>query len=68
LATREEWSEALCKFYLPESEHPKPIYLSMDDEDLVSKGINLLGTDDLSEIKGDLVDVVASDMQLDLAF
>lgn len=67
MATRDEWSEALWNFYFPVTENPKPIYLSMDDEDLVSMGQILLGSENLDEIKRDLVDVTLSDMQLGLS-
>ena len=65
MATREDWASALWNFYFPESSQPKPVYLSMDDEDLSSIGIQLLGSNDIAEIKRDLVNVVLSDMQLD---
>ena len=65
MATREDWASALWNFYFPESSQPKPVYLSMDDEDLSSIGTQLLGSNDIAEIKRDLVNVVLSDMQLD---
>lgn len=67
MATRSEWSQALWSFYYPVTDNPRPVYLSMDDEDLVSIGLQLLGSQDLDEIKRDLIDVTFSDMQLDLS-
>lgn len=65
MATRDDWASALWNFYFPESIQPKPVYLSMDDEDLASIGTQLLSNNEISEIKRDLINVVLSDMQLD---
>src|SRR6056300_404165 len=65
MATREDWASALWDFYFPEYRQPRPVYLSMDDEDLSSIGTQLLGSNEIAEIKRDLVNAVLSDMQLD---
>lgn len=64
MAKLEEWAEALWAFYYPETANPRPVYLSMDDEDLLQIGSELLAVDDLAEIKKDLIDCVLDTIQL----
>jgi hypothetical protein len=64
MATLEEWSAALWAFYYPETSIPRPVYLSMDDEDLLQIDTELLGVGELAAIKQDLVDCVLDTIQL----
>jgi hypothetical protein len=64
MATLEQWSAALWELYYPEMPKPRPTYLAMDDEDLLQIGAQLLGIDDVVEIRRDLVNVVLDELQL----